>query len=80
MTSDPIIQFTTPYTTYLGDALICFEKHSTNTDTHTRKRTHPYAHTHAYPTPMSTSERLSRFDLEIHEIGHQERLTVDGHS
>jgi hypothetical protein len=23
---------------------------------------------------MSTSERLSRLDLEIHEVGHQERL------
>jgi hypothetical protein len=26
---------------------------------------------------MSTSERLSRFDLDIHEVGHQERLIVD---
>jgi hypothetical protein len=26
---------------------------------------------------MSTSERLSRFDLEIHEVDHQERLAVD---
>jgi hypothetical protein len=25
----------------------------------------------------STSERLSRFDLEIHEVGHQEHLAVD---
>jgi hypothetical protein len=42
--------------------------------------THRYEHTHAHPTPMSTSERLSRLDLEIHEVGHQERLTVDGMS
>jgi hypothetical protein len=28
-------------------------------------------------TSMSTFERLSRLDLEIHEIGHQKRLTVD---
>jgi hypothetical protein len=26
---------------------------------------------------MSTSERLSRLDLEIHEVGHQERIAVD---
>jgi hypothetical protein len=40
--------------------------------------THPYEHTYVHSTPMSTSERLSRFDLEIHEVGHQERLAVDG--
>jgi hypothetical protein len=39
--------------------------------------THPYEHMHTHPTPMSTSERLSRFDLEIHEVDHQERLTVN---
>jgi hypothetical protein len=27
---------------------------------------------------MSTFKRLSRLDLEIHEVGHQERLAVDG--
>jgi hypothetical protein len=53
-----------------------FKKHSTNVDIHTRMSTHPYEHTHAYPTSMSTSERLSRLDLKIHEVGHQERLTV----
>jgi hypothetical protein len=26
---------------------------------------------------MSTFERLNRFDLEIHKIGHQERIAVD---
>jgi hypothetical protein len=57
---------------------IFFEKHSTNTDNHTRTSTHLYEHTHAHPTPMSTSERLNRLDLEIHEVGHQERLAVDG--
>jgi hypothetical protein len=34
--------------------------------------------THAHSTPMSTSERLSWFDLDIHEVGHQECLTVNG--
>jgi hypothetical protein len=36
-----------------------------------------YEHMHAHPTPMSTSERLSQFDLEIHKVGHQVRLAVD---
>jgi hypothetical protein len=54
------------------------QKHSTNVDTYTRMSTHLYEHTHVYPAPMSISERLSRLDLEIHEVGHQERLTVDG--
>jgi hypothetical protein len=27
---------------------------------------------------MSTSERLNRLDFEIHEVGHQKRITVDG--
>jgi hypothetical protein len=40
--------------------------------------TYPYEHMHVHPTPMSTSERLSQINLEIHEIGHQECLTVDG--
>jgi hypothetical protein len=40
--------------------------------------THPYEHKHTHHIPMSTSERLSRLDLEIHEVGHQERLAVDG--
>jgi hypothetical protein len=32
---------------------------------------------HVYSIPMSTSEKLSRFDLKIHEFGHQERIAVD---
>jgi hypothetical protein len=32
--------------------------------------THLYKHTYAYPILMSISERLSRFDLEIYEVGH----------
>jgi hypothetical protein len=39
--------------------------------------THPYEHMRVHPTPMSTSERLSRFNLEIYEVSHQERLVVD---
>jgi hypothetical protein len=54
------------------------KKRSTNAYTHTRTGTHPYEHTHAHPTPMSTFERLSRLDLEIYEVGHQERLAIDG--
>jgi hypothetical protein len=36
-----------------------------------------YKHTRTHPTPMSTSEKLSRLDLEIHKVGYQERLTID---
>jgi hypothetical protein len=55
-----------------------FKKHSINADTHTHTITHPYEHIHAHSTPMSTSKRLSRLDLKIHEVGHQEHLAVDG--
>jgi hypothetical protein len=33
---------------------------------------------HAHLTSMSTFERLSRLDLEIHEFDHQECIAVDG--
>jgi hypothetical protein len=29
-------------------------------------------------TSINTSERLNRLDFEIHKVGHQECLTVDG--
>jgi hypothetical protein len=56
-----------------------FEKHSTNADTNICTSAHPYEHTHVHPTPMSTFERLSQLDLEIHEVSHQEKLVVDGY-
>jgi hypothetical protein len=37
-----------------------------------------YKHMYVYFIPMSTFERLSRLYFEIHEVGHQERLTIDG--
>jgi hypothetical protein len=40
--------------------------------------THLYKYTHVYLIPMSISEKLSRLDLDIHEVSHQERLVVDG--
>jgi hypothetical protein len=40
--------------------------------------THLYEHIYAHPTFMSTCERLGRLDLEIHKVGHQECLAVDG--
>jgi hypothetical protein len=55
-----------------------FYKYNTNANTHTCMSTHPYEHTHAHPTPMSTFERLIQLDLEIHEVSHQERITIDG--
>jgi hypothetical protein len=52
--------------------------------THFCKYTHVYPthmttliNTHVYPTHMSTFERLSRLDLEIYEVGHQECIAVD---
>jgi hypothetical protein len=39
---------------------------------------HPYEYMHAHSITMSTSERLNRLDLEIHEVGHQDRLAIDG--
>jgi hypothetical protein len=39
--------------------------------------TYSYEYMHTHSTLMSTSERLSRLDLEIYEVGHQERITVD---
>jgi hypothetical protein len=54
-----------------SDALLVTDFDSTNADTHTHMSTHLYEHTQAHTTPMSTSERLCRLDLEIHEVGHQ---------
>jgi hypothetical protein len=42
------------------------------------KRVFTPMNTHAHSTPMSISERQCWLDLEIHEIGHQECLAVDG--
>jgi hypothetical protein len=36
-----------------------------------------YKHTPVHTTRISISDRLNRLDIEIHEVGHQERLTVD---
>jgi hypothetical protein len=40
--------------------------------------THSYEYIHIHPISKSKSERVSRLDPKIHEVGHQERLTVDG--
>jgi hypothetical protein len=39
--------------------------------------THPYEHMHAHYILMIISKRLSRFDFEIYEVGHQKCLAVD---
>jgi hypothetical protein len=54
-----------------------FEKHSINIDIYICMSTHSYKYTHTHSILMITSERLSRIDLEIHEVGHQKRLTVN---
>jgi hypothetical protein len=46
-------------------------------DTHIGTSTHPYKYMHAHLTHMTISERLNRFDLEIREVDHQERIAVD---
>jgi hypothetical protein len=38
-----------------------------------------YEHTYAHLIFMNTFKRLSRFDFEIHKVGHQKRLAIDGH-
>jgi hypothetical protein len=55
-----------------------FNKHSTNVDIYIRISTHSYEHTYTHSIPMSISERLRRLDFEIHEVGYQKRLAVDG--
>jgi hypothetical protein len=61
-----------------NDLFLFFKKHGINIDTHTRTSNHPYEYIHVHPIPIGISERLSRLDLEIHEVGHQERLAIDG--
>jgi hypothetical protein len=39
--------------------------------------THIYERTYAHLASMNTSEKLSQLDLEIHKVGHQERLAID---
>jgi hypothetical protein len=39
---------------------------------------HLYKHIYVNSTPMSTFKRLRRLNLEIHKVGHQEHLAVDG--
>jgi hypothetical protein len=46
-------------------------------DPHTHMSTYSYKHMHTHSIFMSASERLSRLDLEIHEVGHQECIAVD---
>jgi hypothetical protein len=40
--------------------------------------THSYEYVYVHPTYMSNSERLSRIDLEIHEVSYKEYIAVDG--
>jgi hypothetical protein len=39
--------------------------------------THPYKYTYSHHISMSTSERVSRLDIEIHKVDHQERIVVN---
>jgi hypothetical protein len=57
-----------------------FLKYSINTDIYICMTTQLYEYMYAYSTSKSTSERLNPLDLEIHEVGHQEHLAIDGTS
>jgi hypothetical protein len=37
-----------------------------------------YFYKHVHSTHMNTSETLSQLHLKIHEVGYQERITIDG--
>jgi hypothetical protein len=37
-----------------------------------------YEHTYAHLIFINTFKRLSRFNFEIHKVGHQKCLTIDG--
>jgi hypothetical protein len=39
---------------------------------------HPYEYMHIHSTPIGTFERTNWLDLGIHEVDHQECLTIDG--
>jgi hypothetical protein len=41
-----------------------------NVDIYIRMSTHLYKYTHVHSISMSTSERLSQFNLKIHKVGH----------
>jgi hypothetical protein len=40
--------------------------------------THSYEYRYAHSISISIFERLRRLDVKIYEVGHQERLAVDG--
>jgi hypothetical protein len=54
------------------------EKHNINVDIYTRISAHLYKYIRIHLTSMSTSERLSRFNFEIHKVDYQKSLIVDG--
>jgi hypothetical protein len=55
----------------------CF-LYTINIGTHICMNIHLYKYMYIHLIPMSSSKRLSWFNLKIHEVGHQKRLTIDG--
>jgi hypothetical protein len=45
---------------------------------YTYRNIYPYKYIYIYSIIMSIFKILSRFDLEIHEVGYQELFAVDG--
>jgi hypothetical protein len=44
-----------------------------------RISTHSYKYMYTHFILTITFEKLSRFDLEIHEVDHQKHLIIDGY-
>jgi hypothetical protein len=65
------------WTSWPAPNIDVFKKYSINIDIYRCMSIYFYKYMYIYPISMNISERLSRFDFEIHEVGHQERLTVD---
>jgi hypothetical protein len=57
----------------VADNCLFLYKYSKNVDIHIQS----YKYTHAHSTSLIIFERLSRFDFEIYEVDHQDRLAVD---
>jgi hypothetical protein len=60
--------------------IVIFFVDVTNTDIYMHTSIHPYKYAHIYPISISTSEKLNRFDLKIHERSYLQHLNPNGGS
>jgi hypothetical protein len=61
---------------FLMRPLLFLETYYKHTDIYIFISTYFYEYTYTHSIFMSASERLNRFNLEIHKVGHQKRLAV----